>query len=419
MTTRDTSNTVTRRRFLAAAGAVTGSATLGIGGRSLNWSATELVEVNVGYAATDGLDAALSEATEIVREFDFDAVTLRLPRGAAGWLAGHDDVRYVEHNIQKRLLEGVETQDVQPQSDTLPNGIERIDCDLVHEAGFTGKGASVAVVDTGIESTHEDLEQNLGAGKSYVEEEEEEVIVDEDEDGTTVIIRDGDVEDSNLPAWQDGHGHGTHVAGIAAAADNGEGIVGVAPEATLHAVKIGTEDGIDASDVAAGIEHVGDQGWDVANVSLGDEEQSDVIKDACRYAYEKGVLLVGAAGNADEGEDNTIVRYPAANEEVVAVSATTGDGEIAEFSLTGPEVELAAPGEEILSTIPGDDYQESSGTSMAAPHVCGAAALLMADGYSNVEARARLCETAEDVGLDETEQGYGVVNVAAALGVGT
>jgi len=125
---------------------------------------------------------------------------------------------------------------------------------------------------------------------------------------------------------------------------------------------------------------------DVTNLSLGSEEPSELIADACRYADERGVLVVGAAGNADDGEDNTVVRYPAAFEEVLAVSAVDGDDLVA-FSLSGPEIDLAAPGEGVLSTVPGGAYEEGSVTSMAAPNVAGAAALLMAEGYSNDEAR--------------------------------
>ncbi|MFC7156220.1 S8 family peptidase [Halomarina halobia] len=405
-----------RRQFLRAAGAVGGIATLGVGGWTF-LDREEFVEVNVGYAEESGLDAALSEASEVVREFDFDAVTLRLPESVAGWLAGQPDIRYVEANSQLRLHDHDETSEERPsRPESVPNGVERIEGTAAHESGITGKGASVAVLDTGIGSTHTDLRPNLGDGKAFAERSEE-VIVDEDEDGTKIIIDDDAEENSDLPPWQDDHGHGTHVAGIAGAVDNGQGVVGVAPEATLHAVKIGSESGIEASDVAAGIQFVGDQGWDVANLSIGEEEPSGVIGDACTYAYEKGVLLVASAGNVDEGEDNSIVRYPAAYDDVIAVSATTGTGELAEFSLTGPEIELAAPGEDIYSTVPGGDYRANSGTSMASPHVAGAAALLMADRRSNVEARKRLRETAEDVGLDATEQGNGVVNVARAFGL--
>ncbi|MFC6837251.1 S8 family peptidase [Halomarina ordinaria] len=411
MTSRDTSTRFGRRNFLKTVGALGGATALGVGGRALVDARDEFVEVNVGYAEESGLDAALSAADDVVREFDFDALTLRLPADVVGWLASRSDVRYVEGNGQLRLLDDESGED-RPAEQTLPGGVERVGAGRLHESGVTGRGASVAIVDTGIASGHPDLESNLGGGKAFAEREEE-VVVDEDEDGTSITIRDG--EDATGPAWQDTHGHGTHCAGIAAAADNGRGVVGVAPEATLSAVKIGTADGIDAADVAAGIEFVADEGMDVANLSIGEETPSQVIADACTYAHERGVLLVAAAGNADEGDDNSGIRYPAVFEEVVAVAATTGTGDMAEFSLTGPEVEVVAPGEDVYSTAPNEAYGESSGTSMASPHVTGAAALLLGEGYSNEEARRRLRESARDLGLDESEQGNGLVDVAAAL----
>jgi len=225
---------------------------------------------------------------------------------------------------------------------------------------------------------------------------------------------------------------------VVGANDNDTGIVGVSPAATLHAVKvlIGVLGGGSAAGIAAGVEFVADQGWDVANLSLGETGRVDVLADAVADAYERGVLLVAAAGNdgllendppASDGE--SAVSYPAAFEEVIAVGATDRNDDLAAFSSVGPEVELAAPGTDVLSTAlpiniysnveePFNRYIELSGTSFAAPHVAGAGALLMSDvGLSNVEARERLRETAADVGLREDEQGYGRLDVAAALGV--
>lgn len=378
---------------------------LGLGQRGVTGIADDVVEVNVGYADQSGLDTVLSESSKVVREFQFDVVTVHLPNGVAKWLADQPDIRYVEKNTTKRL-HATESQQLQPESQMLPDGIERINAAAAHENGSTGTGVSIAIIDTGIDSSHPDLEANLGSGTSFVESD------DEDNEETEKSALD---QAATSPAWDDRHGHGTHCAGIAAAVDNSQGVVGVAPESILHAIKVGSAAGIDSSDVAAGIEYVGDQGYDVANLSLGSDEPSAVIKDACVYAYEKNVLLVASAGNIDEGENNSIVRYPAAYDEVIAVGATTGDGELAEFSLTGPEVEIAAPGVDIYSTVPGGEYVEASGTSMAAPYVTGAGALLMANEYSNVTARERLRETATDIGLDEEEVGSGLLDVSDAL----
>lgn len=112
------------------------------------------------------------------------------------------------------------------------------------------------------------------------------------------------------------------------------------------------------------------------------------------------------------GKDVSLARPDA---DVVAVTATGSDDSLASFSSTGPEVELAAPGDGIYSTV-GGGYDTFSGTSMACPHVAGAGAQLLANGYTNTEARDRLASTAEDLGLADNEQGSGLLDLAAALG---
>jgi subtilisin len=140
-----------------------------------------------------------------------------------------------------------------------------------------------------------------------------------------------------------------------------------------------------------------------------------VVADAVQYAYNRGILLVAAAGNS--GPCSYCVGYPAAEPECIAVSATTRNDTLASFSSTGPQIEIAAPGRDIVSTYAGGGYRSLSGTSMACPHVSGAGGLLMANGYTNTEARQRLKNTAETIGLSNNEGGAGLLDVAAALGV--
>ena len=137
------------------------------------------------------------------------------------------------------------------------------------------------------------------------------------------------------------------------------------------------------------------------------------LEDACAYAYRNGTLLVVAAGNG--GPRPRSVRYPAGYEEVIAVSAVDDEDEFARFSSRGDEVELAAPGVDVLSSVPDDGYDRWNGTSMACPHVSGAGALLMAGGKSNTAARDRLNASAEDIGLSADRQGNGLLDVAGAL----
>jgi subtilisin len=126
------------------------------------------------------------------------------------------------------------------------------------------------------------------------------------------------------------------------------------------------------------------------------------------------VFLVAAAGN--DGPCTDCVGYPAKYSTVMAVSSTASDDTMSDFSSTGPEIEIAAPGTDIYSTVVGD-YDTFSGTSMACPHVAGAAGQLMANGYTNSETRSRLKSTAEDIGLASNESGAGLLDVAAALGL--
>ena len=272
--------------------------------------------------------------------------------------------------------------------ETLPWGVDRVDADVAHADGYTGSGADIAILDTGIDSDHPDLEANLGAGKAYV-------------DST-----------SGSEPWDDDQGHGTHCAGIADAVDNGEGVIGVSTAATLHAVKVLDSSGYGYySDIAAGLEWSANQGYDVASLSLGGSADSSTIRNACQYAVDNGVLVVAAAGNDGTADS---VRYPAKYDTVIAVSATDSSDGLAYFSSYGPEVELAAPGYSIYATVPGG-YGSKSGTSMACPHVAGAGGQLMATGLSNGEARQTLRDTAEDIGLSGNEQGYGLLDVGAAL----
>ncbi|MFC4549086.1 S8 family peptidase, partial [Halorussus sp. GCM10023401] len=328
--------------------------------------------------------AATRAASDVVRTFDsLGVVTIRVPERALAGLRRNPHVRYVERNGTYRAL-----------GETTPWGVERIAADVANANDFDGEGSHVAILDTGIDGNHPDLQANVGAGVSLVD--------------------CGGVDCPN--DWSDDSGHGTHCAGIAGATSNAEGTTGVSTRTTLHAVKVLDSEGYGTwSDIAAGIERVADEGWDVANLSFGGGGYSYVVAEACTYAAGKGVLLVGATGNA--GPCTDCVEYPAKYDECLAVGATTKDDELADFSATGPEVELVAPGESVYSTTV-DGYTRKKGTSMAAPHVSGVAATLMADGLTAAEARTRLRETATDLGLSSDEQGSGLLDAAAATGVG-
>lgn len=256
----------------------------------------------------------------------------------------------------------------------VPWGVDRIDAEYAHSAGYTGLGVKVAVLDTGIDYKHPDLDDNCYGGVNVI---------------------------NPRKSYKDDNGHGTHVAGIIAAENNEIGVVGVAPDASLYGVKALDRNGSGwLSDIIAGLEWCVNNEMDIVNMSLGSNSDIQAFHDACDAASTK-VILVAAAGN-----DGGAVDYPAAYNSVIAVSAMNISDGLAYFSSYGPEIEIAAPGVNILSTYKGGGYETHSGTSMAAPHVAGTLAL-----------SANIFATADDLGLPANQQGAGLVDAEqAALG---
>ena len=235
----------------------------------------------------------------------------------------------------------------------LPWGVNRIDAEYAW-AYSRGAGVTVAVIDTGVDRRHPDLA--VAGGVNYVPRSLYKPV------------------DPN--GWDDNNGHGTHVAGIIAALDNTIGVVGVAPAATLYAVKVLDKNGSGyVSDVISGINWCAANHIQVANLSLSTQTDWTPLHTACDQAAAAGVLLVAAAGN-----DGSAVDYPAAYSSVIAVAATDRYDQKASWSSYGPQLALSAPGVGIKSTWPGGLYAVASGTSMAAPHVAGVMALALAAG---------------------------------------
>jgi len=253
-------------------------------------------------------------------------------------------------------------------------------------------GVVVAVVDTGISSVG-DLSTQILPGRNFV-------------------AGNADARDDSVI------GHGTLVAGVAAATtNNGIGIAGAAWNASVLPVKVLDSRGFGTdSRVAAGIVWAADHAADVINLSLGGPASGQVLCDAVTYAESQDALVVASAGNGANGRLN----YPAACPNVVAVSATDARGDFASFSSFGPDVALAAPGLNVTSTRNDNRYDTESGTSLAAPMVSGVAALVIAQhpDWSAAQVAQQLEDTAQDRGPRGADvyYGHGLLDAYAALG---
>ena len=276
-----------------------------------------------------GLD--LDNVVYDVDEYEAPIVVAALDDDQIEAVRGAEDVATVEEDgpmfaLGRLVIEG------QPSvlEETVPAGIAAIKAPAAWDAS-RGKAMKVAVLDTGIDPVHPDLVANLRMGMSFV---------------------------SSETSTDDFNGHGTHVAGTIAAAHDQIGVVGVAPAAALYPVKVLDRNGRGQwSNLIAGIDWcINSQDIRVLNMSLGGPAAPVALEQMCALAWERGRLLVAAAGN-----DGGPVGYPAKWESVVAVSALDGAGMIAAFSNRGPEVELSAPGVDVLSTVPGGRVRHQVG----------------------------------------------------------
>lgn len=310
-----------------------------------------------------------------------------------GVLMVESDVRYT---VAARPAAAKSTQ-------VLPWGIDRVDAELAW-ATTRASGVRVAVIDTGIDTAHPDLVANIAGGYNAI---------------------------SPTASYKDDNGHGTHVAGTIGAVDNSVGVIGVGPRASLLGVKVLDSTGSGwTSDIVEGMDWAVANGARVINMSLSGPSYISVFQAAVDRANAAGVVVVAAAGNT--GPADSTVGFPAAYNGVIAVSATDSYSNVASFSSRGPQVDIAAPGVAIRSTywtLRGrSGYAELNGTSMASPHVAGAAALVLGtpasawdadlDGtWDPVEVETKLKATARDLGVvgSDSLYGAGLVDAAAAV----
>lgn len=252
----------------------------------------------------------------------------------------------------------------------------------------TGSAAvTVAVVDSGVQATHPDLAGRVLAGYDYVNS-------------------DSDPADDN--------GHGTAVAGVAAAQGNdGIGVAGAAWNVSILPVKVMNSSGSGSySAIASGITYAADRGARVINLSLGGTSSSSTLQNAVSYAWNKNCVIIAAAGN--NGNSTTV--YPAAYPNVIAVSATTSSDALASFSSFGSFVDLSAPGQDITTSWLGSSYVTISGTSFSSPLTAGVAALALSVNptLSNAQVNSLLTSNADDLGAAGYDVYFGAGRLNAA-----
>jgi Ca2+-binding RTX toxin-like protein len=252
-----------------------------------------------------------------------------------------------------------------------PWGIDRVKAPEVWTQGYTGQGVVVAVIDSGVDYNHPDLAGNIWSNPGEIPNNS----IDDDGNGYIDDVRGWDfLWNDNIP--MDFNGHGTHVAGTIAAANNGFGVTGVAPNAKIMPIRVLDSQGAAWYSIASGIRYAADNGADVINLSLGGGYS--VAEDAAiQYAIDKGVVVVMSAGN----EGSSTPSYPAqlATDGGIAVGAIDITGTVPYFS-NGAGMLLdyvVAPGVGVSSSTPYNSYETINGTSMAAPHVAGVAALML------------------------------------------
>ncbi|NGZ75316.1 S8 family serine peptidase [Saccharibacillus alkalitolerans] len=346
-------------------------------------SAASSAEERVIVTFKDKADKGLVEQAKgrVNQEFrNIPALAVSIPAAAIQGLKNNPNIESIE------IDQPVRTEQTQDW------GISKTKAPSAWTSGYTGKGVKVAVIDTGI-AAHEDLA--IAGGASVV---------------------------SYTSSYSDDNGHGTHVAGIIGALNNGIGTVGIAPDASLYAVKALDQNGSGyLSDVVAGIDWSITNQMNIVNLSLGATSDSFSLKQVVDKAYAQGILVVAAAGNngTADGSGDT-VNYPARYDSAIAVAAVDSADQRGSFSATGSAIEAAAPGVNVLSTYLGNQYVKMSGTSMAAPYVAGDLALLKQayPSLTHVELRAKLAGGVIDLGAAGRDNwfGYGLIQAPQSTG---
>ncbi|MBS4189581.1 S8 family peptidase [Bacillus sp. FJAT-49705] len=297
----------------------------------------------------------------------------------------------MEHYVRVIPFKVIEQTEVANQ---IPKGVELIQAPKIWK-DTKGKGVTVAVLDTGCDISHPDLKESIIGGRNFSSDDK-----------------------GNPELFKDYNGHGTHVAGTIAARENNLGVVGVAPEASLLIVKVLNKNGSGQySWIINGINYAIEQKVDIISMSLGGPNDVPALYEAIKKAVDNNILVVCAAGNEGDGDDSTDeFAFPGSYNDVISVASINLERRSSEFSNSNNEIDVVAPGEEILSTYLNGKYATLSGTSMAAPHVSGALALIKSLSIqqfdrqlSEPELYAQLIKRTVPLGYSPKLEGNGLV----------
>jgi subtilisin family serine protease len=330
--------------------------------------------------------APSDEISAIVRTDDGSVEVTTAPSEAALEKATAEDTVLAVDRPTRRYAMAVPSDDA---GRDLQWGLSRLQAEDLWQRS-RGTGITVAVLDSGVKPSKPDLAGQVAKGYDAIK--------------------------SKPGARKDRYGHGTFIAGMIAGKKNGGGIAGLAPSARILPVKVLDSEGIgDSDDIARGIIWAVDNGADVINMSFGADSPNKVEAEAIDYARGAGVTMIAAGGN----EGVRLVMYPAGYPGVLGVGATDVNNNRASFSNRGPHIDVAAPGQGILSTYNVRPYSWSSGTSMSTAYVSAVAALAMSysPGAGGEPLIQQIAATARDVGPagSDSETGSGLVDPAALL----
>lgn len=319
------------------------------------------------------------------------AMAVYLPPQAERALLQRAEILRIDDDLIINALGG--SQPPPQPAEVLPWGIDRINADVAW-ASTRGATIKVAILDTGIDLDHLDLEVNIKGNVNTI---------------------------NPRKSGNDDNGHGTHVAGTVAAIDNTIGVIGAGPEISLYAVKVLDRTGSGwLSDLIEGLEWCINNKMQIINMSLGSSSDNQSFHDAIYNTYLAGIIQVAAAGN--NGGSAGAINYPGKYPETIAVSAvglnTNGSLYFAPFSSYGSEIDLTAPGVSVKSTYNNGYYNTLNGTSMACPHVSAVAALTIAakGPMTPDNMKAYLKSRTEYLsGLSPDQQGAGLVRADLAV----